>query len=145
VDLDRLMRIAPYHQWLGVELVGAEEGRVVVRLPFREEFVGDEASTNIHGGLISTLADITACFAVISAIGHDAPTLDLRIDYLRLARPGSELVAAGQVIKAGRTIGVADVEVRDDSDRLVAVARGTFLTSLLSRGVLSELSSSPGP
>lgn len=122
-----MMRMPPYHRWLGVELVRAAEGRVEVRLPYREEFLGDEAGSNVHGGIIAALADIAGCFAVISAVGHDVPTLDIRVDYLRMVRPGEELVATARTVKAGRTVGLADVEVRA-GDRLVAVARGTFVT-----------------
>lgn len=122
-----MMRMPPYHRWLGVELVRAAEGRVEVRLPYREEFLGDEAGSNVHGGIIAALADIAGCFAVIAAVGHDVPTLDIRVDYLRMVRPGEELVATARTVKAGRTVGLADVEVRA-GDRLVAVARGTFVT-----------------
>ncbi|MFZ5828322.1 MAG: PaaI family thioesterase [Bacillota bacterium] len=127
MDLYRMMRLSPYHRWLGVELIRAEGGNVEVRLPYREEFLGDDAGTNVHGGIIAALADIAGCFAVISAVQHDVPTLDLRIDYLRMVRPGEELIASARTIKAGRTFGLADVEVRA-GDRLVAVARGTFVT-----------------
>jgi uncharacterized protein (TIGR00369 family) len=128
VDLARLMRSSAYHAWLGVELVRAHAGEVEVRLPYRAEFAGDETGTNIHGGIISTLADIAGCFAMISATGRDAPTIDLRVDYLRMARPGDDLVAVARTIKAGRSIGLADVEVRAPDGRVVAVARGTFAT-----------------
>lgn len=132
-DLARLMRSPPYHRWLGVELIRAKDGEVEVRLPYREEFLGDETGTNIHGGIISTLADIAGCFAVISAIGRDAPTVDLRVDYLRMARPGDTLIAEARTVKAGRTVGLADVEVRTERGRVIAVARGTFATAGLQR------------
>jgi uncharacterized protein (TIGR00369 family) len=51
--------------------------------------------------------------------------VDLRIDYLRPAR-GSLRVTA-RAVKVGRTLGVADIEVRDEEDRLVAIGRGTYL------------------
>jgi uncharacterized protein (TIGR00369 family) len=119
----------PFHRWLGVGLARAKDGEVEVRLPYREEFLGDEAGTNIHGGIISALADIAGCFAVISATGRDVPTVDLRVDYLRMARPGDTLIAVARTVKAGRTIGLADVEVRTEDGRVVAVARGTFSTA----------------
>ena len=133
MDLYQLMRSPPYHRWLGVELVLAQGGEVEVRLPYREEFLGDETGANIHGGIISTLADIAGCFAVISAIGHDAPTVDLRVDYLRMARPGESLTAVARTVKTGRTVGLADIEVRAPDGRIVAVARGTFSTSVPQR------------
>jgi uncharacterized protein (TIGR00369 family) len=119
---------SPYHRWLGVELIKAGQGEVHIRLPYRPEFQGGDDAPNIHGGIIATLADIAACFAVISSAGHDVPTLDLRLDYLRMAPVGQELVAVARTIKPGRTISVADVEVRS-GDRVVAVGRGTFLSA----------------
>jgi uncharacterized protein (TIGR00369 family) len=53
------------------------------------------------------------------------PTIDLRVDYLRPARRGP-LTATGQTVRVGRTVSVADVEVRDESATLVAVGRGVY-------------------
>lgn len=138
MDLFRMMRAPAYHRWLGVELVRAHEGEVEVRLPYREELLGDEAGTNIHGGIIAALADIAGCFAVISATGRDVPTIDIRLDYLRMAPPGEALIATARTVKAGRTLGLADVEVRTGSGRLVAVARATFATGAPAREALAE-------
>lgn len=140
MDLYQMMRAPAYHRWLGVELVSAGGGEVEVRLPYREEFLGDEAGTNIHGGVIAALADIAGCFAVISAVGRDVPTIDIRLDYLRMAPPGETLIATARAVKTGRTIGLADVEVRLGSGRLVAVARATFMTSAPGREALTERS-----
>jgi len=137
MDLRHLMRLPAFHRWLGVELVRADEGEIEVRLPYREEFLGDEAGTNIHGGIIAALADIAGCFAVISAAGHDVPTIDIRLDYLRMAPAGEALVATARAVKTGRIIGLADVEVRLASGRLVAVARGAFATGAPARDALT--------
>lgn len=137
MDLFHLMRASPFHRWLGVELIGADGGEVTVRLPFRPEFTGDDKGHSIHGGIIATLADIAGCFAVISAVGRDVPTVDLRMDYLRMARPGDDLIAVARTVKAGRTLGLADVEVRTGDGRLIAVARGNFVTSAPARDTLT--------
>jgi uncharacterized protein (TIGR00369 family) len=130
------MQSSAYHRWLGVELIREQDGEVEVRLPYRDEFLGDEAGTNIHGGIIAALADIAGCFAVISAAGRDVPTIDIRLDYLRAAPAGEALIAAARAVKTGRTIGLADVEVRLGSGRLVAVARATFATGAPGREAL---------
>ncbi|HJO02572.1 MAG TPA: PaaI family thioesterase [Acidobacteriota bacterium] len=118
---------SPYARALGAELVRSEEGMVEIRLPFREEFLRMGDSDWYHGGVISALADIAGAFAVLTAAGKESgATIDLRIDYLKPARAG-DLNAIGRVVKIGRRICRADMEVRDASSDLVAIGRGTFL------------------
>jgi uncharacterized protein (TIGR00369 family) len=56
------------------------------------------------------------------------PTIDLRVDYLRPARRGT-LRALARAVKVGRTVGVADVELRDANDAVVAVGRCAYSTA----------------
>jgi uncharacterized protein (TIGR00369 family) len=117
---------SPYQRFLGVQLVRAEEGLVEIRLPFREDFLRQDGSNWLHGGIVSALADIAGAYAVVTVVGEGSgATIDLRIDWLKPARKG-ELLATGRAVKTGNRICVADVEVRDADSVLVAVARGTF-------------------
>jgi uncharacterized protein (TIGR00369 family) len=128
--LDRLdveLARCPYHEFLGPQAVSADEGGVVVRLPYRPEFRLAEDSELVHGGVLAALVDITAHAAVALAVGRVSPTIDLRIDYLRPAR-GPALLAEGTVLRAGRSIARADVVVRDEDGVVVVVGRGTFST-----------------
>ncbi len=120
---------SPYARFLGAEMVRAEEGLVEIRLPFREDFLRMDDSDWYHGGIISALADIVGAFAVVMAAGKGSgATVDLRIDYLKPALRG-DLVAIGRVVKVGRRICRADMEVRAANCDLVAIGRGTFLGS----------------
>jgi uncharacterized protein (TIGR00369 family) len=112
-------------RFLGLETVRAEKGMVEVRLPFREEFVRQDGSDWLHGGVVSALIDIVGDYAVMTETGVGVPTIDLRVDYLRPARRG-DLLAVGRTLRVGRTVSVADVEVRDASGTLVAVGRGCY-------------------
>ena len=49
-------------------------------------------------------------------------------ELLRLAG-GAELLAVATVVKLGRTIGVVDVRISDDQDRLVAIGRAAYVTT----------------
>ncbi len=138
MDLITLMRASPYHQWLGVELTRQEPDEIEIRLPYRAEFSGSDEGTNIHGGIIATLADITACFAIVNKTGSDAPNIDLHLDYLRMAPDKSDLIAVGRAAKVGRTIGVADVEIRTPDGRLIAIARSKVTTNTPGRDTLTK-------
>lgn len=119
------LKTSPYQRFLGLILVRAEDGVVEIRLPFREEFLRSDDSDWLHGGVVSALVDIAGDYAIVTKTGVGVPTIDLRIDYLRPARRG-DLVATARINKVGRTIGFADVEVRDTGGELVAVGRGVY-------------------
>ena len=116
---------SPFMRFLGLEIVTAEKGRIEIRLPFREEFIRLDGSDWLHGGVISALADIAGDYAVMTETAPGVPTIDMRVDYLRPARKG-DLTAIGKTVRVGKTICVADVEIRDASGTLVAVGRACY-------------------
>jgi uncharacterized protein (TIGR00369 family) len=116
---------SPFMRFLGLEIVKSEKGRVEIRLPFREEFRRVDGSDWLHGGVVSALADIAGDYAVMSETAPGVPTIDMRVDYLRPARQG-DLTAVGKTVRVGKTVSVADVEIRDSSGTLVAVGRACY-------------------
>lgn len=131
IDVERLWRgwqRGPFHDFLEMELVSWDktEGVVSFRVPFKTSYKRTANAEGYHGGVLASVIDIAADFAL--AIKTDKtgfPTIDLRVDYLRMAGDG-DLKVVARTVKAGRTIGVADVEVIDARDRLCAVGRGTY-------------------
>jgi uncharacterized protein (TIGR00369 family) len=119
----------PFHQWLRPELryLDAESGRVTIALPLRAEFRRDSSRPEIHGGVIAALVDIAGHAAIAAKVHHGVPTVDLRIDYLRVAA-GTELMATADLVRLGRTLGIVDIRVTDDQGKLVAMGRGLFST-----------------
>ena len=112
-------------RFLGLQLVRAEKGVVEIRLPFRDEFLRGDGSDWLHGGVVSALIDIVGDYAVITEVGVGVPTIDMRVDYLRPARRG-DLVGVGRTLRVGRTVSVADVEVRDASGSTSAGGRAVY-------------------
>ncbi len=127
--LRQQMERPPFHGFLQPEPVSvdAEAGVVVIKLPFRPEFRRAEDVSDYHGGVIAALIDLAAHAAIAVQIGRMAPTVDLRIDYLRAA-PGVDLTATAKVLRLGKSIGRADVEIAAEGTPLLAVGRGTFST-----------------
>jgi len=116
---------SPYMRFLGLVLEKAAAGHVEIRLPFRDEFLRQDGSDWLHGGVVSALIDIAGDYAVATAVGAGVPTIDMRVDYLRPARRG-DLAAVARTVRVGRTVSVADVEVRDGQGTLVAVGRAVY-------------------
>ncbi|HXW54251.1 MAG TPA: PaaI family thioesterase [Candidatus Cybelea sp.] len=118
---------SPYQRFLGLKLLHWEDGLVEIVMPFREEFLREDGSDWLHGGIVASLIDIAGDYAVYSRTGGDVPTVDLRVDYLRPTKRGY-LTAIGRAVKVGRRVAVADIEVRDEQGQVVAVGRGVYAT-----------------
>lgn len=85
-----------------------------------------------HGGLIATLADITAGFAASTLVpeGHNVVTGELKISYLNPG-VGQELRAKGWVLKQGRKINFCESEVWSidgDKELMIAKASASMIT-----------------
>lgn len=112
---------------VGLARVEAADGRAVFQLTPGPVAVVEGDPSFLHGGALATVVDTAAWAAVASAHGEDWLVVDLRVDFLRLARPDAHRVVA-TVRRAGRRLAVADVEIAPeaDPDRPVALGRVTL-------------------
>jgi uncharacterized protein (TIGR00369 family) len=96
----------PHCRRLGMEVVHAGPREATVRLPYREELVGDPVRGVVFGGVITTLLDHASGLAVLCSLPElkAIATLDLRIDYLRAAEPGCDLVGRAECYKLGAQV-----------------------------------------
>ena len=125
--LAAMVKDCPFHQWLGVELISLDETGIAIRTPWRAEFVSDPDRGYAHGGVLASLIDLAADYAVAARIGRGAPTVDMRVDYHRTAMPGP-LIARAAVVKLGGTLTTAEARVFDERNELVASGRALFFT-----------------
>lgn len=123
----RLLR-GPFHQWLGLTVESVGEGTIVLRARWREEWVVNPDGRYTHGGILATLVDLTADWALVSKTGRGVPTIDLRVDYHRAAMPG-DLRCLGSVIKFGKQFSVAEAKILDLEGNLLASGRGVYSTA----------------
>ncbi len=116
----------PFNKLLGITALRIERGDILFEVRYRDELIGDPMKRAIHGGVMSALADTAGGFAVWSAL-DDArarvSTIDLRIDYL-LPGKQEDLHAHATLVRAGKTVGVADVRLFHPSASSVTIATG---------------------
>lgn len=119
----------PQVEALGIEELSTADGRASFRLRYSEGIIGDPQTGVIAGGAVTTLLDSVCGGAVISATGGRATaTLDLRIDYMRRARPGNDLIAEAHVYKLTHTIAFVRATAHDgDPSDPVAAAQAAFM------------------
>ncbi|HEY1746336.1 MAG TPA: hotdog fold thioesterase [Xanthobacteraceae bacterium] len=123
------LRRPPFHQLLRPHAlsVDPDSGTVTIGLDYRDELARGPNEKSFHGGVIATLIDMAGHAAVAIKIGKMAPTIDLRVDYLRPSA-GENLVASARLLQLGATFARVDVDVADAQGRLIAVGRGSFST-----------------
>ncbi len=126
-ELQAYMEASPFISHAGMRLtaIDKEAETLTMTMPLKPEFERAPGTGQFHGGPIAALIDTAGCFGLIMVLGHGVPTVNFRTDYLRPAI-NTGLRADARVRRVGRTVGVVDVDVYDDNEKLVAVGRGTF-------------------
>lgn len=81
----------------------------------------------VHGGVIATLADITAGFAAYTLVDKDTDVVtgEIKISYLAKGK-GTNLEAVAKVIKPGRKLHFCESEVYSEG-KLIAKASSTMI------------------
>lgn len=128
-EIQQMLDVSPFNLFLGLEVIKAdpETQEVTMRSPMRAEFERRPGSKQWHGGVIASVIDTVGDFAVGMMVGRGLPTVNFRVDYLKPA-VDTALVAVSRVRRAGKSVGVADVDVFDEKGSLLAIGRGTYST-----------------
>ena len=127
-SVQRLIARAPYHQWLGLQVLALHDDGIDLKAQWREEWVVNPERRYTHGGILAALIDLAADWALVKMTGRGVPTVDLRVDYHAPAMPG-DLIAKGRVVKAGGQISTAEAHIYDANGKLLASGRGVYLTA----------------
>ena len=125
-------RLAGHGTELGIFHRAHGDDWAELALPYAEALIGEPASGLLASGPILALMDMAASVAVWRRLGAFAPhaTLDLRIDYLRPARPGETVIGRGECYRITRSIAFVRGMAHDGdpADPLAHVA-GTFMAA----------------
>lgn len=128
--LKKLYLNLPHCRALGLAFAG-EEGRMpVLSADWRGEFVGNNLTQVVHGGVITALADVAGAMAVAAhlSVPEFLATLDLRIDYLYPAVPQQRLFARAHCYRlSGQIAFVRTVCFRKNADDPFALATATYM------------------
>lgn len=115
---------------LGFAYDGRDGDTVRLRVPYRADLVGDPETGVLSGGLVTALLDHVGGLAVWVAMDAFRPiaTLDLRVDYMRAAEPGRDLIAQARCYRLTRSIGFVRAWAYEDSpDDPVAAAQAAYM------------------
>lgn len=121
-QLQALVSRCPFNKWLSLELLAITDEGVELMIPWREELTSSPEVESVHGGILATLIDNGCGYAIAARVGFSVPTVDMRVDYHNVAKPG-KLITKATTLKIGRLVAVAVAKIYDDKNKLIASGR----------------------
>ena len=131
----------PFNKLIGMKIETLDLGKIGIRFEMRPELVGNFTRGNLHGGVISSVLDVTGgmvawtgimkkmegqSFDEISERFNKIGTIDIRVDYLRPGL-GEYFIATGSTLRTGNKVSVTRMELHKDKGILIAVGTGTYV------------------
>jgi uncharacterized protein (TIGR00369 family) len=108
-----------------VKSVSQAERRVDIEFDAKAELLANPMG-QIQGGMVCAMLDEAMSVSVLVTSGMTcvAPTLEMKVSFLRPALPG-RLLAVGSVLKWGKTVAFTEGSLFDAEGQLLAKATGT--------------------
>ena len=131
----------PFNKLIGMKIETLDLNKIGIRFEMRPELVGNFTRGNLHGGVISSVMDVTGgmvawtgimkkmegqSFDEISERFNKIGTIDIRVDYLRPGL-GEYFIATGSTLRTGNKVSVTRMELHNDKGILIAVGTGTYV------------------
>ena len=121
----------PVNETMGFELQPAENPHETISYTWTipEEYSNSEG--NLQGGVMAAFIDAVLGTVTTPHLPEDKyPTLaEMKVSFFRPARVGTRITGTGRVVKRGRRVLFAEVEVTDEDGKLLAKASGTEIPS----------------
>ncbi len=133
----------PFNRLLGLKLDHLDNNHVTMSFQMKEDLIGNFLHGILHGGVISSVLDMAGGMAAMAnAVEHfpnhtvdelvkmigRTSTINLQISYLRPGK-GDTFIAKAWVIKSGKKITFARMELYNQDETLIATGSGTYLLS----------------
>jgi len=132
----------PYIRLLGMRFIAVSDGSATFEMPARNELYNP--NDVVHGGALTSLADSAMGFAVFStlAAGETFTTAELHVNFIKAVTADSGMLRSiGRVVHRGQQIAVAEAEILDQQNNLIARASST---NVVLRRRLEPAQAAPG-
>ena len=113
---------------IGAQIEHVEAGRVAISCKRKDTLLQQQGL--LHGGVITTLADVASGYAALTSMpeGTEVLTVELKINLMRPAVT-NQIIAVGEVIKAGKTLVVVEATVTDEEHKILAKMISTMFAT----------------
>ena len=116
-----------FSQWLGITINKIELGTCILSCQVKEEMLN--GFQILHGGISYSIADSALALAS-NSYGKKCVSIETSISHTRPAKTGDILTATCKEINRGKTIGIYEVAVTNQDQKLIAIFKGTVSISV---------------
>jgi acyl-CoA thioesterase len=121
----------PVGRFLQTTLVELEPGYAKVKIKIKPEYVNFNGL--VFGGIISSVIDEAFAYATNSLIKPSYAS-QLNVHFINAPVVGDELTAECWLLKSGKRVGVSEMVVTNQDDKLIAKATGTTIPVIRESG-----------
>ena len=116
---------------IGAELEHVEKGKVIITCKHKDTLTQQQGF--LHGGVVTSLADVSCGYCALTTMPDDMEVLavEFKINFIRPAVT-NKLIATGQVLKAGKTLVIAESTVTDESGKKI-------IAKMLATTIISQI------
>ena len=125
--INEIVNTCPYFELLSMKLMDVGVGYSSLEIDLAGKHL--QPFGMVHGGVFASIIDAAAFWSVYFGIEDQAAgltTVDLKLNYLAPAVSG-KLLARGRQIKVGRTLGYAEAQVVDQTEKVLAHGTSTVI------------------
>lgn len=117
-----MMENDAFSQWMGIEVLETGLGTCTLRCQVKEDMLNGHSI--LHGGITYSLSDSALAFASNSR-GNRAVSIETSISHIRKGQVGDVLTAVATEVHRGRTIGIYEITVTNQENKVVSHFKGT--------------------
>lgn len=115
-----------YAKYLQMGIIDLHEGETTISMCVRHEMTNSAGL--LHGGAEGSLLDMAMNLACYS-LGRRVTVLGFNTNFLRGVKEGQTVRAVATVLHSGQSTLVVEGRILDDTGKLLAKGRGTFLAT----------------
>jgi acyl-CoA thioesterase len=111
-----------FSKWLNIELIGVSKGYSKIKMAVRKEMINGFGI--VHGGIAFSLGDSAFAFACNNR-NNLSVALDTSINFIKPVHVGDVLTAEAKEIHNGKSTGIYQISIVNQSNQMVALFKGT--------------------
>lgn len=116
-----------FSAWMNIDVISIDKGTCVLQCITKPEMLN--GFDILHGGITYSLSDSALAFAA-NSYGHKCVSVETSISHLRPVKNNETLTITASEVHRGKTIGIYQVDILNEEQKLVSKFKGTVHISL---------------